>query len=347
LPVSVLDRPELCDLLVRLGIKILGDFAALPVADVTARFGSDGLAAHRLASGLDEHPFSPRVNRPALEVVESLDPPADRIDVAIFTGKGLADRLSLQLDEHGLICEKLLIQATFESGEEFGRSWRLDGATSAGAIAERVRWQLEGWMNISSGGRSGPLTALRLLPEEVSADRGRQLCFWGGPSEPGQRAVRGVARLQGLLGPQAVLVPELKGGRGPADQFRLISADGVDLLDRSPNPLATPAPWPGTIPLPSPALVFPDRPPVRFVGEQDQEVDVVDRRLSADAVRLLVQGGKWVSVTGWSGPWPVSERWWDKTAGRELARVQVTCSDDNAYLIAYEQGRWWLEAKYD
>jgi len=348
LHITMLGRPDLCDLLVRLGIKTLGGFAALPVADVAARFGPDGWTAHRLASGLDEHLFSPRVNRPVLEVGESLEVPTDRIDVAIFIGKGLADRLASRLDEEGLICEKLLIQASYENGDELCRSWRLEEATSAGAIAERVRWQLEGWMAGANGGRSGELTALRLVPEDVSPDRGRQLSFWGGPSEPGKRAVRGVARLQSLLGPQVVLVPERTGGRGPGDQFRWISADGVDLLRRSPNPLSTEAPWPGTIPAPSPALVFHDRTPVRLVGAADQALEVVNQRLSADAARLLVkESGKWVSVTGWAGPWPVTERWWDKAAGRELARLQVSCSDDNAYLIAYEQGRWWLEARYD
>jgi protein ImuB len=346
LHIGVLDRPDLCDLLVRLGINTLGDFAALPVGDVTARFGPDGLVAHRLASGIDDHLFSPRIHRPMMEVGETLDPPTDRIDVAIFIGKGLADRLALKLDEEGLICEKLMIQALFENGE-LSRSWRLEGASSAGSIAERVRWQLEGWMANASGGRSGELTALRLVPEELSADRGKQLSFWGGPSEAGKRAVRGVARLQGLLGPQAVLVSELNGGRGPADQFRWISADGVDLLSRSPNPLRSDAPWPGTIPAPSPALVFSDRPPVRLVGASDRPLEVVDRHLSGEVARLLVKGSEWVEVTGWSGPWPVKERWWDKTAGRELARVQVICSDDSAYLIAYEQGSWWLEAKYD
>jgi protein ImuB len=119
------------------------------------------------------------------------------------------------------------------------------------------------------------------------------------------------------------------------------------LLSRSPNPLRIQAPWPGTIPAPSPALVYHDRKLVRLVGAADQALEVVNQRLSADAARLLVKGGQWVSVTGWTGPWPVKERWWDSSAGRDLARLQVTCSDDNAYLVAYEQGRWWLEAKYD
>lgn len=344
--ISVLGRPDLCDLLVRLGIKTLGAFAALPVAHVTARFGPDGLAAHRLASGQDEHLFQPRTHQAVLEIGEVLEESTDRIDVAIFIGKGLADRLASRLEEEGLICEKLLIQASFENGDELGRSWRLEGASTASAISERVRWQLEGWMSGASGGRSGELIALRLVPENTSADGGRQLFFWGATSEQGKRAVRGVARLQGLLGPQAVLVPELKGGRGPGDQFRLISADGVDLLTRTSNPLAAQAPWPGAIPAPSPAVIYQDRHPVRLVGAGDQSLEVVDQRLSDPVARLLVKDGKWVAVTGWAGPWPVVERWWSKPA-RELSRLQVTCSDDNAYLIAYEQGTWWLEGRYD
>ncbi len=45
------DMAALADLLVRLGIKTLGDFAALPAVSVLGRFGTEGLLAHRLAGG--------------------------------------------------------------------------------------------------------------------------------------------------------------------------------------------------------------------------------------------------------------------------------------------------------
>ncbi len=48
---STADMAALVDLLVRLGIKTLGDFAALPAASVLGRFGTEGLLAHRLAGG--------------------------------------------------------------------------------------------------------------------------------------------------------------------------------------------------------------------------------------------------------------------------------------------------------
>ena len=50
------DIAGLADLLVRLGIKTLGDFAALPAASVLGRFGTEGLLAHRLARGLGGTP---------------------------------------------------------------------------------------------------------------------------------------------------------------------------------------------------------------------------------------------------------------------------------------------------
>src|SRR5581483_4838955 len=50
-PVAILDRPDLTELLHRLGIRSLGDFAALPEPHVLGRFGADGVACHRVAGG--------------------------------------------------------------------------------------------------------------------------------------------------------------------------------------------------------------------------------------------------------------------------------------------------------
>src|SRR6266511_1451023 len=47
-PVEVLERPELTDLLIRLGLRTLGDLAALPRAPMAARFGPEGIRAHQL-----------------------------------------------------------------------------------------------------------------------------------------------------------------------------------------------------------------------------------------------------------------------------------------------------------
>ena len=51
LPVGILGQPELAELLDRLGIRTLGEFAALPDADVLGRFGAEGAHGHRVAGG--------------------------------------------------------------------------------------------------------------------------------------------------------------------------------------------------------------------------------------------------------------------------------------------------------
>ncbi len=56
LPVTTLEMPDLADVLIRLGLDTLGLLAGLSAADVVDRFGRDGLLAHRLARGLDDHP---------------------------------------------------------------------------------------------------------------------------------------------------------------------------------------------------------------------------------------------------------------------------------------------------
>jgi len=51
LPVAVLGDDDLADLLARLGVRTLGDFAGLPERHVLGRFGAHGVACHRVAGG--------------------------------------------------------------------------------------------------------------------------------------------------------------------------------------------------------------------------------------------------------------------------------------------------------
>ena len=91
----------------------------------------------------------------------------------------------------------------------------------AAVMAERVRWQLDGWLTGRTGHPPGALTRLTLVPDEVVPAQGRQLGFWGGESEPTRRAARALARIQGLLGPEAVQTAHLQGGRDPATRVTL------------------------------------------------------------------------------------------------------------------------------
>jgi len=320
-PVATLGDDELADLLVRLGIRTLGQLASLPAPSVLARFGPAGGAAHRLARGLDERPLASRIPPVDLTVAAELDPPADRVETAAFVAKGLADRLHDALIAQGLTATRVLVEAEWEHGDRLGRRWRLDG--NGGRMAERVRWQLDGWMSAANR-PSGGITLLRLVPEEVRPDDGRQLGFWGGDRAAAERVARALARVQGMLGPDAVVIAVPAGGRSPAEQVRLVPWGERPAVD------APVRPWPGRIPAPSPATVHSVPIPA----------EVVDARLS-------VAGGAWSAVAAWAGPWPVDEHWWDDAAHRRRARWQVITAEGTAHLLSQLDDRWEVEATYD
>ncbi len=377
LDVHELERPELCDVLGRLGLRTLGAFAALSTADVIGRFGEEGVLAHRLARGEDAHPPDLRRPAPDLAVSWEFEPAADRLDRCAFAAKALADELDLMLGRRGLACVRLAVEAENAGGEVHRRMWRHEGALSSSAVADRARWQLDGWLHQrrvdtrrrpdgsivrpfadgSDGDAQDPtldagpgaITRLHLIPDQVVPATGRQLGFWGGRSDKGEQVGRAVARLQGLLGPDAVTVPEWRGGRGPDERIELVPAAAVDLAE--PRPAAESGwvgePWPGSVPSPLPMEVLPDPEPVEVLDVLDEPVGVNGRgELSAEPVRVVGHGWR-IGIDGWVGPWPADERWWDPLRHRRRARLQVELADGTACLLVIEHRRWAVEARYD
>jgi protein ImuB len=355
--------PELPVLFARLGVFTLGDLAAMEPELVLGRFGVEGQAAARLARGEQERPLAPRDVPDDLSLATTLDPPVDTVDHAAFVAKSLADRLHAELARRGSTCSRIVIEAETEHGERLTRVWRHAGALTPGATAERVRWQLDGWLT-SSSGRDRPsagIALVRLTPEDVRPDDGRQLGFWGGATANDERAVRALARVQGMLGCDAVATPVLQGGRSPRQRVRLVpwgDAREPERPELEIDPGAGPgdprlSPWPGGVPAPAPAVVHPQPLAAEVVDAAGRPVHVTGRDLcSAPPARISIQKERWQEVVAWSGPWLVDERWWDPRARRRQACFQLVVDGGGveggaAYLAVVEAGRWWLEAVYD
>jgi len=373
-PVSSLGDPELADLLPRLGIRTLGEFAVLSAAEASNRFGARGTLMHRLARGLGPRPLVPRPPTVDLSTSVEFDPPAEQAEPVVFAAKALAERMHAGLSARGFACVRVQVQVGCADGQEITRLWRHDGLLSSLAVAERVRWQLAGWRAQVADGRkdagqggsrvadrrngagqggpqaadegigtqAGGITLLRLVPDQLVRNTGRQLGLWG-ETVANDRVARAALRVQAMLGHGSVVSPLLAGGRGPAEQVT-----PVPFGDAAEPPFPAGRPWPGQLPAPSPATVYPVPLSARVLDESGTAVTVAGRALvSAPPARLSAQGQPWLVITSWAGPWPLAERWWRPEAARRRARFQLVTEDGSAWLAVVQDGQWLIEGSYE
>jgi protein ImuB len=336
LPIGVVSDADMVSLLQRLGIRTLGDFAALAAKDVLTRFGRSGEWWHRLARGIDVRVASGR--RPPMDASAEVcfEPALETIEPIVFSAKRTAERCVADLAQHGLVCTRVTVEVAGDSGWAGVRTWAHSRWFGAADLIDRLYWQLQ------ATPAPEPVSAVRFIPESVEslADQGEGL--WG--SAPDERLERGVARLQGMLGPEAVVAPGMQGGRSAARR-QASSLWGEKPAASRPYGL----PWPGSIPPPAPARVFEEPCPARVTGPDGVPVRITERGvLTADPVHVTPQPGTpQLPVVGWAGPWPIDELWWDQTEARHVARFQLVGGDGSAWLMVVEGGQWWSEARYD
>ncbi|GAC56659.1 hypothetical protein GOHSU_12_00490 [Gordonia hirsuta DSM 44140 = NBRC 16056] len=366
-------RDELVNLLGRLGISTLGRFAELDAADVASRFSRDAVLAHRVASGAPGRGPSRAPVPPELEVDHHCDPPVDRVDAAAFLGRRLAEELHRRLSAAALACTRLTVHAVTEHGRVHSRTWRCAEPLTPAATADRIRWQLEGWLTASRGtadAPDSPLVRLRLEPVELVDPGALQhpLTGAGFPADPGagglgERARRALVRVQGLLGGEAVAIPVASGGRGPAERVAL-----VPYGDRTDPPRPVDAAWPDALVRPLPALLTSDE--VELLDATGDAVAVTTRgAFSAEPVQVRI-GRRSAPVQWWAGPWPfgIDEEGAGLDApeagGGVMARAQVlvgaqygdarsrdtrqeASGSGKGMLLCYRRARWSVEGVYE
>jgi protein ImuB len=344
--VTVLGEPELTDLLIRLGIRTLGEFAAIPAVEAENRFGPQGLLTHRLARGADPRPLAPRPPVLDMSVQLEFDPPAEGSEQVIFAVKSMAGQMHAKLAASGLACVRLQVDVICDDGQEISRLWRHDGLLTELAVAERVRWQLDGWRadrgDSGDGAQVGGIRLVRLIPDQLVRQRGRQLGLWG-DAVISDRVARAAIRVQAMLGHDSVRQPIRSGGRSPAEQALLVPF-GDDQIPARPAD----RPWPGQIPAPAPATVY-QTPPSAVVTDSSGAIVTVTGRgqVSANPARLSVADGPPLVIIAWTGPWPVTERWWDPEEACRKARFQLVTLDGSAWLAVVKDGQWLIEGRYD
>ncbi|WP_183098795.1 DNA polymerase Y family protein [Nocardioides pelophilus] len=365
LPVQVLatlddDAGEgraLADLLRRLGLRTLGDFARLSAAEVSNRFGAFGLSVWQRAQGAAPAGLGSRTPPPELACEVGFEPPLESAEAVCFSVRTTAERFVQGLSARQLVAVAVRIEAEADGVVTSARTWLHPRCFTSRDLVDRVHWQLQAGTAGSglrsrrdSGAVGAPIGRVRFLPETVEAAADHADGLWGGGAD--EQVTRGVARVQAMIGFDAVRVPVLQGGRGVADRQASVTWGerpvGLRPLDR---------PWPGRIPGPAPARVFASGLPAEVVDESGRSVAVTERgvvtgepwRYRIDAATDIAVR-RWTPVSSWAGPWPVDDGWWLSTdaSGRgRSARFQLVGVDGRAWLLVWSAAGWSVEAAYD
>lgn len=343
LPVEALEDLDAVSLMKRLGLRTLGDLGDLSATDVRDRFGPQVAWVHRVVGGDGAVPLAARTPPPDLACHVDFEPPLDSAETIVFSARQTADRFVAGLARHRLVCTEVLVEARCEGAAEpaSSRVWLHPRWFTAADLVDRLHWQLQGAMNglRRAGDVRAPVDRVLLTPMTVVPDAVHADGLWGGTDE---RVERGIARVQGMLGHEAVVRPVLQGGRSPRDRQAL-----VPWGERATG-LRPAGPWPGSIPPPAPSRVLASPWSAEVIGAGGRVVGVDDRgSVTCEPARFRPgPSGDWQPVAAWAGPWPIEELWWEATP-RRVARFQVVGVDGSAWLMTWDSGVWWTEAAYD
>lgn len=346
-PVSLVVDARTATLLTRLGIRTLGEFAALSIDDVRRRFGASGVFAHARATGNELSTVLGRTPPPEYEVTQEFEPPLDRIDQLAFALRVKADEFIDRMRQARLVCTAIHVEIVDDRGGQSNRSWLHPRWFTSADVIDRVRWQLQGSGGADQG-LGAPIAKVRVIPERVDSTGNHEEGLWGGG--PDERVHHVLTRVQSILGHEGVLTAAVGGGRMLAERQIL-----VPWGDRAPKVSA--APWPGSLPLLAPASVFPVPVPVQVSDASGSPV-AIDARgaIVAPPATFAVPAGAGAlgvapqaprKVRAWAGPWPVVDRWWDAARARRIHRFQIVDFDGCAWLLVRSADGWWAEARYD
>ena len=333
LPVASLGDIELATFLARLGVRRLGEFAALPEELVRDRLNAHGVRLRALAAGADSRPVVPRVPPPELRRALDLEPPLELAEQVAFAVRQTTESFLAGLGEAGLVCTALRVVIETDRGERSERVWQHPSCFDASSVVDRVRWQLQPVPGAEPF--TGGVGRVELEPEAVDEGASHQPVLVG--QGPDERAHHAMTRVQAALGHRGVMTPVRSGGRWLVEREELAPwGEAVSA------PLPRDLPWPGSLPDPLPSEVFREPRPVSVTGVKGEAVSVDDRGFLSASPAVL-DGRR---VVSWAGPWPIVERTWDPSRERRAHRFQLVDDHGSAWLAVWERGVWHLEGRY-
>ena len=341
--VQIAELPtEFAELMGRLGVRTCGDLVRLPPERLMARFGLVGEQAHRLALGQDRSPLVATTVESEQRIEVVFDDPVMHVDQVAFAVKRSVDPVIEALSRAGQICTCFVATIETEHGECTGRSWYLDRGFGVAAVVQRIRWQLEAWVD-TPGAVTAGVVLVGITIAETRAGIGEQTHLWGQRSRADEAAIRAIDRLGALVGSEAVQMAVWSGGRLVDERYRLVPANTVDAFESSaPAHLRA---WRGALTGLSPALVRSAPESVEVLDGEGRSVVVSGRGELSASPAVMVVDGRQRQVLDHAGPWLIDQRWWSP-ARRRVAQMQVVDEVLGASLLWRRERRWWLVGSY-
>ena len=119
------DEEGLCGTLRRWGLRTLGDVAALPADELSARLGQTGVEWQRVARGEDARPLVPSMPEERFEEALDLEWPIDGLEPLSFVLGRLLEPLSARLERRGRGAAVLHVRLHLTTREVHERSLQL------------------------------------------------------------------------------------------------------------------------------------------------------------------------------------------------------------------------------
>jgi protein ImuB len=330
----------------RWGLKTLGEFAALPASDLSARMGQQGLALQRLARGVDPGPLVPDPGVPRFIERMELEWPIDALEPLSFVLARLLEPLADRLERADRGAAVLYTSLRLTSRTVFTRTLQLPAPMRDPKTLRTLIL-----LDLESHPPDAPIDIVRILIEPTPA----KVLQWTllDRAQPAVEQVSTlVARLTALMGEghvgSPVLVDTWRPGAFTMSDFRSQIDDQLKKVDRTIDDRTSAIDQRSQIShLRSALRRFRFPIPTRVVVQEGRPIRVqMDR-----------QGFTSGAIVQAAGPWRTSGNWWSPsrpeagTAGDAWDRDEwdVSMTDGTVYRLVVERevGQWFLEGVVD
>ncbi len=302
----------------RLGMRSVGDIAALPVEATATRLGPESAHVIALARGEDRTPLFPRPHATCFEESQDLEWEVADVHALVFVLKRLADAMMSRLACRSLAASGAILSLTLVSRARDERTLSLSHPTrDAGTLLHLARASLE-----SSPPADG-VVAVRWTAI-TAAPRPTQLGLFDPPAPAPEKLTLTLARLAALVGADRVGHPVVPDSHRP-HAFALAPFEHTV---RPPEKL--------TRPIESGVALHVLRPP--------REAEVTLERGRMTRMRAGEVRG---SVRTSCGPFRVAGEWWGERFEHDAWDVELT--DGGLYLLGFDRiaNAWRLEGVYE